>query len=68
LRKAVELMKYVTLKNMERATQQIAKKGYDWNTANDIAINCFAMAKSVGMSVEFFIQKVADLRVEGTVQ
>ena len=51
-------MKHMTLKNMEKATKIIANKGYDWNTANEIAINCFNMSKQNGMSVEFFIEKL----------
>lgn len=51
-------MKYVTLKNMEKATKMIADKGYEWNKANEIAINCFDDSKQTGMSVEFFISKI----------
>jgi hypothetical protein len=53
-------MKYVTLKNMEKATKLIANKGYEWSTANEIAINCFEESKQNGMSVEFFIEKIRD--------
>ena len=49
-----------TLKNMEKATQMIADKGYDWTEANDIAINCFEHSKYSGMSVEFYIAKIID--------
>ncbi|MET3209795.1 UNVERIFIED_CONTAM: hypothetical protein ABIC26_002742 [Paenibacillus sp. PvR008] len=51
-------MKYLTLKNMEKATKMIADKGYEWNKANHIAINCFGESKRTGMSVEFFISKI----------
>lgn len=57
-------MKYVTLRNMERATKMIADKGYDWETANDIAIKCFEKAKENGMSVEWHISKITDKKVD----
>lgn len=53
-------MKYRTLKNMEKATKAIVAKGYDWSTANDLAIRCFdnmAQAKN-GMPVEWWIDKI----------
>ena len=55
-------MKYKTYNNMLKATQMIADKGYDWETANELAINCFDKAKSInnGMDVEWFIDKIAD--------
>ncbi|EQB4343484.1 hypothetical protein ACYJ2U_001812 [Clostridium botulinum] len=56
-------MKYVTLKNMEKATQMIANKGYEWNKANHIAINLFEESKRTGMPVEFFISKIKDNNV-----
>jgi len=39
----------------------ITKKGYDWNTANEIAIKCFDELEQLknGMDVEWFINKVA---------
>lgn len=43
---------------MEKATKLIANKGYDWNTANEIAIDCFEKSKQNGMPVEFFIEKI----------
>jgi len=54
-------MKRKTLKNMEKATRMIVKKGYDWNTANEIAIKCFDELEQLknGMDVEWFINKVA---------
>jgi hypothetical protein len=53
-------MKYKTLKNMEKATKLIFNKGYNWDTANEIAINCFNMSKENNMPVEFFIEKIRD--------
>jgi len=53
-------MKRKTLKNMEKATKMIAEKGYDWNTANQIAIQCFDQLKQLknGMDLEWLIDKV----------
>jgi len=51
-------MKYKTLKNMERATQLISAKGYDWKSANDIAIQCFDNSRQNGMPVEWFINNI----------
>lgn len=51
-------MKYVTYNNMLKATKMIANKGYEWNKANEIAINCFANAKEAGRSVEFIISLI----------
>ena len=53
-------MKYKTLKNMEKATQMIADKGYDWETANDLAIKSFENVKANNFyhSVEYFIDKI----------
>lgn len=55
-------MKYRTVKNMKKATQLIVAKGYDWATANEIAIQCFDEMKQLknGMSVEWFIGKIAN--------
>ena len=54
-------MKRRTLKNMEKATKLITEKGYDWNTANRIAIQCFDNLEQLknGMDVEWFIDKIA---------
>lgn len=54
-------MKRKTLKNMEKATKMIAEKGYDWNTANQIAMQCFEQLEQLknGMHVEWFIDKIA---------
>lgn len=51
-------MKYKTLNNMTKATKLISAKGYDWKTANDIAIQCFENSKQNGMSVEWFINRI----------
>ena len=53
-------MKYKTLKNMEKATRMIADKGYDWETANRLAIRSFEQAQANGFyqPVEFFIDKI----------
>ena len=53
-------MKRRTLKNMEKATKIIVQKGYDWNTANQIAIQCFDQLKQLknGMYLEWLIDKV----------
>ena len=53
-------MKRKTLKNMEKATKMIVEKGYDWNTANQIAIQCFDQLKQLknGMDLEWLIDKV----------
>ena len=53
-------MKYKTLKNMEKATRMIANKGYDWETANDLAIKSFENVKANNFyySVEYFIDKI----------
>ena len=53
-------MRYRTLHNMEKATKAISDKGYDWNTANEIAMNCFDEAKRTGNTVEFFIDKIRE--------
>ncbi|TQI68582.1 hypothetical protein LY85_3322 [Clostridium sp. KNHs216] len=49
-----------TLKNMERATRMIADKGYKWNEANEMAINCFDLSEYSGISVEFYIAKIKE--------
>lgn len=52
-------MKYRTYKNMVKATQLIADKGYDWDEANEMAIKIFDnyMNKNSN-SVEFYIDKI----------
>ena len=39
-------MKYKTLNNMIKATRMIASKGYDLETANDLAIKTFENVKA----------------------
>lgn len=55
-------MKYRTYKNMVKATKMIVAKGYDWDTANDIAIKCFDNMKNCknGMTVEWYIEKIVN--------
>lgn len=53
-------MRYVTLKNMEKATKMIMEKGYSKKEANDMAIKCFAMVNKHTPSVEFFISKIVN--------
>lgn len=53
-------MKRATYNNMLKVTNMIANKGYEWNKANEIAINCFANAKETGRPVEFFISMIRD--------
>jgi hypothetical protein len=49
---------------MKKATKMISEKGYDWNTANQIAIQCFDQLEQLknGMDVEWFIDKVVMIR------
>ena len=58
-------MKRRTYNNMLKATKMIANKGYDWNTANEIAMQIFDEAEKQknGMSIEWYIDKIADIRV-----
>lgn len=53
-------MKYRTFNNMFKATTLIANKGYDWETANQIAIQCFNQMEQTknGMPVEWYIEKI----------
>lgn len=52
-------MKYRTYKNMVKATQMIADKGYDWEEANHMAIKIFDNYISKDSnSVEFYIDKI----------
>lgn len=57
-------MKRRTYNNMLKATKLIANKGYDWNTANEIAMQIFDEAEKQknGMSIEWYIDKIADIR------
>lgn len=56
-------MRYKTYKNMEKATKMIMQKGYDKNTANEIAMKCFDNVKENynknGMAVEWYIDKIS---------
>ena len=54
-------MKYRTYGNMVKATEMIMEKGYDKETANKIAMQCFdnAAADKNGMSIEWYIKKIA---------
>ena len=51
-------MKRLTLKNFEMAMNLIMAKGYTKLQANDIALNCFALASNFGGDVEQYIQKI----------
>jgi hypothetical protein len=57
-------MKRRTYNNMLKATKLIANKGYEWNKANEIAISIFDEAEKQknGMSIEWYIDKIADIR------
>lgn len=48
---------------MLKATKMIAKKGYEWNKANEIAMQIFDEAEKQknGMSIEWYIDKVAEV-------
>lgn len=56
-------MRYKTYKNMEKATKMIMQKGYDKNTANEIAMKCFDHVKENykrnGMAIEWYIDKIS---------
>ena len=52
-------MKYRTYKNVVKATQMIADKGYDWEEANHMAIKIFDnYITKDSNSVEFYINKI----------
>ena len=51
-------MKYKTYKNMEKVTQMIADKGYDWEEANQMAINVFDSFNPKGMSIEAHVSRI----------
>ena len=57
-------MKRRTYNNMLKATKLIANKGYEWNKANEIAIQIFDEAEKQknGMSIEWYINKLTDIR------
>jgi len=50
-----------TYNNMVKATRMIADKGYEWNEANQMAMNCFETSKQNGMSIEWHINKIASM-------
>lgn len=53
-------MKRRTYNNMLKATRLIMAKGYDKETANELAMRCFdnaEMAKN-GMPIEWWIEKI----------
>ena len=56
-------MKRRTYNNMLKATKMIVKKGYEWNKANEIAIQIFDEAEKQknGMSIEWYIDKIANV-------
>lgn len=56
-------MKRRTYNNMLKATKMIAKKGYEWNEANEIAMQIFDEAEKQknGMSIEWYIDKIANV-------
>ena len=53
-------MKYLTSKNMEKATRMIMDKGYDINEAEHMAMNSFALVRGHKFyhHVEYFIDKI----------
>lgn len=55
-------MKRRTYNNMIKATKMIVSKGYSWEEANEIAMQCFdnVEANKNGMSAEWYIQKIAN--------
>ena len=54
-------MRYRTYKNMVKATQMIADKGYDWEEANEMAIRIFDnLINKNSNTVEFYISKIVD--------
>lgn len=57
-------MKRRTYNNMLKATKLIVNKGYEWNKANEIAMQIFDEAdkQKNGMSIEWYIDKIADIR------
>lgn len=59
-------MKRRTYNNVVKATKMIVKKGYSWNEANEIAMKVFDEAEQQknGMSIEWYIAKIADIKRE----
>lgn len=56
-------MKRRTYNNMLKATKMIVAKGYQWDEANEIAIECFSQMEALnnGMPVEWFIDKIQEV-------
>lgn len=54
-------MKRKTYNNVMRAARMIMKKGYDFNTASQIALGIFDAMEQLknGMPAEWFIEKIA---------
>ena len=53
-------MKRRTYNNVLKAVKLITAKGYDWNTANEMAIKVFDNMEQTknGMSAEWWINKI----------
>ena len=53
-------MKRRTYNNMLKATRLIMAKGYDKETANELAMRCFDNAEQTknGMPIEWWIEKI----------
>lgn len=51
-------MRYRTVKNMERAVKLIMEKGFDHDTANDVAIKIFDMVNRHSSPAEHFISLI----------
>ena len=55
-------MKRKTYHNVMRATKMIQAKGYDFQTASDLALRCFENMEhsSNGMTAEWYIEKIVN--------
>lgn len=51
-------MRYRTVKNIERAVKLIMEKGFDHDTANDVAIKIFDMVNRHSPPAEHFISLI----------
>ena len=58
-------MKYMTLKNINKAIELIVAKGYSKANAQNIALNCFEMVGAFGGTVEEYISKLDKIEKEG---
>lgn len=58
-------MKRRTYNNVLKAVKLITAKGYDRNTAGEIALKCFDNMEQLknGMPVEWFIDKIVDAAI-----